>query len=179
MPFPRTEFRENRFRYASDYRASQCTVDVLPTQQITVCAKVWTGRALQRVLLCDGRRSWSTISRAYNTTVPLVDGTSIRFVSRERPKLLMGADGRPAYLSVSCYQQPCPVCAAWYVLCSCLVGTTTKNVESKRSLRAECGATEASCRSRRWSNPYPGGPAERVAAAGGWWHVRSGMIERP
>jgi hypothetical protein len=26
--------------------------------------------------------SWSEISRAYNTTVPLEDGTSVRFVSR-------------------------------------------------------------------------------------------------
>lgn len=43
--------------------------------------------------------TWSTISRAYNTTVQLEDGSSIRFISRERPKLLMGPNGRPAYLS--------------------------------------------------------------------------------
>eukprot|EP01052_Picozoa_sp_SAG31_P029540 SAG31_NODE_2944_length_4874_cov_30.998953_5_plen_160_part_00 len=42
---------------------------------------------------------WSTISRAYNTSVPLADGSSVRFVSRERPKLLMGKDGQPAFLS--------------------------------------------------------------------------------
>lgn len=57
-----------------------------------------------------GRDSWSKISRAYNTTVSLADGTSVRFVSRERPKLLMGADGRPAYLSVSCWSQLPTLC---------------------------------------------------------------------
>ena len=42
---------------------------------------------------------WSPISRAYNTTVPLEDGSEVTFVSRERPKLVNGANGRPAYLS--------------------------------------------------------------------------------
>lgn len=36
---------------------------------------------------------------ADNTTVQLQDGSSISYVSRERPKLVMGEDGRPAYLS--------------------------------------------------------------------------------
>lgn len=42
---------------------------------------------------------WSPISRAYNTTVHLQDGGAVSFVSRERPKLVMGDDGRPAFLS--------------------------------------------------------------------------------
>ena len=31
--------------------------------------------------------------------VHLEDGSAVSFVSRERPKLVMGDDGRPAYLS--------------------------------------------------------------------------------
>lgn len=42
---------------------------------------------------------WSPIFRTANTTVQLEDGESITFTSRERPKLLHGEDGRPAYLS--------------------------------------------------------------------------------
>ena len=43
--------------------------------------------------------NWSPITRAANTTLFLEDGTSIDFDSRERPKLIFGEDGRPAYLS--------------------------------------------------------------------------------
>jgi len=46
----------------------------------------------------DGK-VWSPISRCANTTAQLTDGTSVTFVSRERPKLVMGSDGRPAWLS--------------------------------------------------------------------------------
>ena len=42
---------------------------------------------------------WSSISRAANTTAQLQGGGSITFTSRERPKLVMGDDGRPAFLS--------------------------------------------------------------------------------
>lgn len=47
----------------------------------------------------DGITDWSPITRCYNTSVPLVNGSTVKFVSRERPKLLMGADGRPSHLS--------------------------------------------------------------------------------
>ena len=43
---------------------------------------------------------WSSITRAYNTTVHFADGTPpISFVSRERPKLLLDQQGRPTHLS--------------------------------------------------------------------------------
>jgi hypothetical protein len=42
---------------------------------------------------------WSSISRCANTTAQLLGGGSITFTSRERPKLVMGDDGRPAFLS--------------------------------------------------------------------------------
>lgn len=42
---------------------------------------------------------WSPITRCYNTTVFLQDGSNISFVSRERPKLVMDASGRPTHLS--------------------------------------------------------------------------------
>lgn len=47
----------------------------------------------------DGISNWSPITRCYNTSVPLVDGTTVTFVSRERPKLLIDANGRPTHLS--------------------------------------------------------------------------------
>ena len=43
--------------------------------------------------------TWSPISRCANTTAQLQNGSSVTFTSRERPKLVMGEDGRPAYLS--------------------------------------------------------------------------------
>ena len=109
MPFPRTESR------ASVSAAHQTAAPVVQTGLALAASHCLCQQALDRVgsqsalsmlnavfASRPGRDSWSTISRAYNTTVPLADGTSVRFVSRERPKLLMGADGRPAYLSVSC-----------------------------------------------------------------------------
>ena len=42
---------------------------------------------------------WSPISRCANTTAQLQNGSSVTFTSRERPKLVMGEDGRPAFLS--------------------------------------------------------------------------------
>lgn len=42
---------------------------------------------------------WSPIVRAANTTAQLADGTSVTFTSRERPKLIMAADGSPGWLS--------------------------------------------------------------------------------
>jgi hypothetical protein len=42
---------------------------------------------------------WSPISRCANTTAFLDDGSNVTFTSRERPKLVMGDDGRPAYLT--------------------------------------------------------------------------------
>ena len=72
----------------------------------------WGARCVPRVLPSRPNRQsgssaafskdgikWSPISRAYNTTVPLEDGSEVTFVSRERPKLVNGANGRPAYLS--------------------------------------------------------------------------------
>lgn len=43
--------------------------------------------------------TWSPITRCYNTTVFLEGGGSQAFVSRERPKLILGPDGRPTHLS--------------------------------------------------------------------------------
>jgi hypothetical protein len=43
--------------------------------------------------------NWSPITRCANTTAQLQNGSSVTFTSRERPKLVMGEDGRPAYLS--------------------------------------------------------------------------------
>lgn len=40
--------------------------------------------------------TWSPITRCYNTTVFLEGGGSQAFVSRERPKLIIGSDGRCA-----------------------------------------------------------------------------------
>jgi hypothetical protein len=42
--------------------------------------------------------TWSNISRCYNTSIPLEDGTSIEALRRERPKLLFDAQKRPIYL---------------------------------------------------------------------------------
>ena len=47
----------------------------------------------------DDGLTWSPITRAANTTAFLVDGTSVTFQSRERPKLILDEDGRPGWLS--------------------------------------------------------------------------------
>jgi hypothetical protein len=47
----------------------------------------------------DDGITWSPIVRCANTTAQLTNGSSVTFTSRERPKLVMGQNGRPAFLS--------------------------------------------------------------------------------
>ena len=41
---------------------------------------------------------WSSISRAYNTSVLLTDGSRIEMLRRERPKLIFDKSGKPTHL---------------------------------------------------------------------------------
>ena len=56
----------------------------------------------------DGKRwQWSTVP-AYNTTVRMADGSSVRLNRRERPHLLFDADGTPTHLYTAVTGLPGP-----------------------------------------------------------------------
>ena len=56
------------------------------------CAQRVTMAAAAAAAAAEGI-TWSEISRAYNTTVLLSNGTTVNFARRERPKLLFDTDG--------------------------------------------------------------------------------------
>ena len=60
----------------------------------------WGGAAAS----ADGGATWDYITNrvAYNYTVPLEGGDVIPCVSREEPKVLLDANGRPALLITQC-----------------------------------------------------------------------------
>lgn len=66
-----------------------------PAGQSPVPSPGWVGgHAFSR----DGLK-WSNISRCYNTTVRMTDGTAWEAERRERPKLIFDSEGAPAYMS--------------------------------------------------------------------------------